>query len=117
MWSVALTTGWTFGPTIGAYLADWQSWRFAFFIVTPISLVATVACTAFLDRVREDRELAFDWTGFLTLSVVLLATQMVFNRGHRLDWLESAEIITWLAVAGLALSFYLGHTLSSPDYS
>lgn len=113
IWSVALTTGWVFGPTAGAYLADWYSWRVSFFIIAPISVVATIACAVFLDRVDEDRRLEFDWTGFVALSVVLLATQMVLNRGQRLDWLDSMEIIGWLALAALALSVYLGHTLSS----
>ena len=113
IWSVALTTGWVFGPTAGAYLADWYSWRVSFFIIAPISVVATIACAVFLDRVDEDRKLEFDWTGFVALSVVLLAVQMVLNRGQRLDWLDSAEIIGWLALAALALSVYLGHTLSS----
>jgi len=113
IWSVALTTGWVFGPTAGAYLADWYSWRVSFFIIAPISVVATIACAVFLDRVDEDRKLEFDWTGFVALSVVLLAIQMVLNRGQRLDWLDSMEIIGWLALAALALSVYLGHTLSS----
>ena len=113
IWSVALTTGWVFGPTAGAYLADWYSWRVSFFIIAPISIVATLACAVFLERVDEDRKLEFDWTGFVALSVVLLATQMVFNRGQRLDWLESPEILGWLALAALSLSIYLGHTLSS----
>ena len=113
IWSVALTTGWVFGPTAGAYLADWYSWRLSFFVIAPISLVATFACAALLDRVGENRRLGFDWTGFIALSVFLLATQMVFNRGQRLDWLDSAEILGWLALALLALSIYLGHTLTS----
>ena len=113
VWSVALTTGWTFGPTIGAYLADWSDWRASFFIITPLSIVATIACMVFLERVEEERGLEFDWLGFTTLSIVLLATQMVLNRGQRLDWLESVEIAGWLALATLALSIYLGHTFTS----
>lgn len=113
IWSVALTTGWVFGPTIGAYLADWYNWRISFFIVTPISVLASIACAGFLDRVEEDRGLEFDWTGFVTLSIALLASQMAFNRGQRLDWLESQEIVAWIAIATLSLSLYLGHTLSS----
>ena len=113
IWSVALTTGWVLGPTVGAYLSDWYNWRVSFFIITPISIVATLACIAFLDRVDKNRKLQFDWTGFVALSIVLLSTQMVFNRGQRLDWLDSPEIQGWLAVSLLALSIYLGHTLSS----
>ena len=113
IWSVALTTGWSFGPTIGAYLADWYNWRVSFFVIAPISLVATFACAMLLDRVEDRRRLEFDWTGFVTLSVVLLAVQMALNRGQRLDWLESREILGWLALAALTLSIYLGHTFTS----
>ena len=75
--------------------------------------MATFACAVFLDRVEDRRRLEFDWTGFVALSVVLLAVQMALNRGQRLDWLESREILGWLALAALALSVYLGHTLTS----
>ena len=113
IWSVALTTGWVFGPTAGAYLADWYSWRASFFVITPVSIVATLACVFLLEGEGERRRLEFDWTGFLTLSVVLLAIQMMLNRGPGLDWFDSGEILAWLAITLLALSVYLGHTLSS----
>ena len=113
VWSVALTTGWTFGPTIGAYLADWYDWRASFFVITPLSILATISCAVCLDRVEEDKGLDFDWIGFTTLSLVLLATQMALNRGQRLDWLESGEIAGWLALAAFALSIYVGHAFTS----
>ena len=54
VWSVALTTGWTFGPAIGAYIADLASWRVAFLAAlvwdttmrTSVSSCGSVATTA-----------------------------------------------------------------------
>ena len=113
MWSVALTTGWVFGPAIGAYLADWYSWELSFFILAPVSALSIVACFFALPRTDSLDRVQLDWPGFASLSVFLLAIQVALNRGHRLDWFQSPEIIGWLVLAMSALLVYVLHTLNS----
>ena len=113
IWSVALTTGWVFGPALGAYLADWHSWRLSFFMVAPISLVSIVVCWYFIPRDKPNKTLQFDWFGFGTLSVGLITLQTVINRGQREDWFESEEILVLSAVTVIALVIYIANTLTS----
>lgn len=113
IWSVALTTGWSFGPAIGAYVADLADWRMAFLTVSPISLLAIILCWYFLPRDKPDKALSFDWFGFGSLSVGLVALQIVINRGQREDWFDSQEIITLTAIAVVSLTIYTIHSLTS----
>ena len=113
VWSVALTTGWSFGPAIGAYIADLSNWRMAFLTVSPISLLAIILCWYFLPHDKSDKALSFDWFGFGSLSVGLVALQIVINRGQREDWFDSQEIITLTAIAVVNLTVYAIHSLTS----
>src|SRR5215475_10646111 len=55
-----------------------------------------------------------DWTGFMALSVAMIALQLLIDRGQRLDWFESSEIITYAAVAAGAFWVFVVHSLTSP---
>ena len=113
VWSVALTTGWTFGPAIGAYIADLANWRVAFLTVGPISFLAIILCWYFLPRTKSDEALDFDWFGFGSLSVGLVALQIVINRGQREDWFDSQEIVILTAIAVVSLTTHAIHSLTS----
>jgi len=113
IWSVALTTGWVFGPAMGAYLADWHSWRLSFFMVCPISLISIVVCWFFIPRDKPNRDLPFDWFGFGALSIGLIALQTVINRGQREDWFDSQEILILSFISFAALTIYAINTCFS----
>ena len=113
VWSGALTSGWVFGPAIGAYIADAYDWRVAFFMVGPIALLSIPVCWYFLRPDKSDQELAFDWFGFAALSVGLVAIQVVFNRGQREDWFDSQEIVTLTVISVVALVVYTLHAFTS----
>ena len=116
IWSVALTTGWVFGPAIGAYLADWHSWRLAFMMVAPISVISIFVCGSFLPKDQENESLAFDWFGFSSLSISLVTLQIVINRGQRQDWFESVEIVSLAVLSAIALGVYVVHCFTSDKW-
>ena len=113
VWSVALTTGWVFGPAIGAFIADAYDWRVAFFMVGPVALVSIPICWYFLRRDTSDKNLSFDWFGFGALSIGLVAIQVVFNRGQREDWFDSPEIVALTIIAAVGLVGYAIHAFIS----
>ena len=112
IWSVALTTGWVFAPTLGAFLVELESWRLIFFILGPLGLAAIFLCYVFLPSDKDDQSMRFDWGGFIALAVFIISVQMIFNRGHRLDWFESTEIMIWSIVSLISLYVYGVHTLT-----
>ncbi len=101
------------GPTLGGYMAETYTWRYAFYAIVPVGVLAVAGLRAFLppDGARVARPL--DWTGFLTLSVALAATQLVLSRGQRLDWLESLEIRIEILVAVVAYWIFAMHIVTA----
>ena len=105
LWGVGAVFGPVVGPVIGSIMAELYDWRAAFFILVPVG-VLTLACTWFaLSSHNRGERKNFDWVGFFALSLAIIALQLIFDRGHRLDWFDS-NIITFLTIMGL-LSFWV----------
>ena len=101
------------GPTLAGRLAEDMSWRWAFFMLVPVSLISFLGLFLALPRDQKREPIGFDWIGFLTLSIAIGCLQYVLSRGQRLDWFESQEIVAFLAVAGLAFYVFLAHSLTA----
>src|SRR6476646_8336903 len=93
IWGVGVMVGPILGPTLGGYLTEWYNWRWVFFINLPIGVLAFMGLSAFLPRAHSRNTAAFDWFGFLMLSLGVGALQMMLDRGEQLDWFGSLEIV------------------------
>jgi len=101
------------GPVAGGWIAEAYNWRWVFFMIVPFALLVYVGTLAFIhDRAAGSRD-RLDWLGFLLLSSMLAATQLMLDRGERADWFDSAEIIAWAAIAGLALYAFIVHSATA----
>ena len=118
IYGFGVVVGPVIGPTLGGLMAELYSWRWAFFALVPVGVLAVTVMRFALppnapaDAAKKPAQL--DWTGFLALSVMLGATQLVLARGQRLDWLESPEIIVEILIAALALWVFAAHCLTTP---
>jgi len=112
LWGAGSVLGSVVGPVVGGYLTEFISWRWIYYINVPLGLVALIGSIAFVPETpRSPRRL--DWMGFLTLALGVGALQMMLDRGQRLDWFESQEIVVlaWLAAIGFYL--FTTHTLTN----
>ena len=94
------------GPTLGGYLTDTYSWRYAFYINIPIGILALFMINRFVHDpayIKNAKVPAFDNIGLGTLIVWTGALQIVLDKGQEDDWF-GAIWIRW-AVAALVLSF------------
>ena len=105
MWSMGVMVGPILGPTLGGYLTDVYDWRWVFFINLPFGALAIAGLWFFMKEEKRAAAYAFDWTGFLVLSLGIGALQMMLDRGGELDWFASNEI--WLELLLSVLGFYL----------
>lgn len=113
IWTIGLTCGWVFAPAVGAYLADQQTWRLIFLIMAPVGGACIVMCLVFLPKSKKDEKLQFDWLGFFALSLALASLQIVLNRGQRLDWFDSTQILIWAVLGVVSLYFFVIHSLTT----
>ncbi len=94
------------GPTVGGWLTETYSWRWAFYINIPIGIVAILMIMRYVQDpiyIREAKPGRFDAIGFGLLAIWLGALQMVLDKGQEDDWF-GALWIRW-AVTILAVCF------------
>ncbi|WP_353071803.1 DHA2 family efflux MFS transporter permease subunit [Tunturiibacter gelidiferens] len=94
------------GPTLGGWLTDTYSWRYAFYINIPIGIMAILMISRFVHDppyISKARVPAFDRYGFAALVVWTGCLQVVLDKGQEDDWF-GATWIRW-AVFFLVTSF------------
>jgi DHA2 family multidrug resistance protein len=102
------------GPALGGHMAETMTWRWAFYALVPVGVIATIGLRLFLlpDKERVGKA-QLDWTGFIALSIAIGAVQLVLSRGQRLDWYESTEIIVETMIAVIAFWIFAVHSLTA----
>jgi DHA2 family multidrug resistance protein len=94
------------GPTLGGWLTDTYSWRYAFYINIPIGVLALFMINRFVHDppyIRNARVAPFDNLGFGALVVWTGLLQVVLDKGQEDDWF-GAVWVRW-AVVFLISSF------------
>jgi DHA2 family multidrug resistance protein len=114
VWGMGVMIGPILGPSLGGWLTDSYSWRWVFFINVPIGALAFWGIWRYIHPTSAARRVRFDTFGFITLSVAIGALQMLLDRGEQNDWFASSETWFELVLAALALSYFIGHTLTRP---
>jgi DHA2 family multidrug resistance protein len=113
VFSMGVVFGPIIGPTVGGFLAEELGWRWVFFLLVPFGLIATAAILLVIQDRRRAASMRLDWFGFLTLSIAIASFQFMLDRGQRLDWFESPEIIIEAAVAALCFYLFLAHVATA----
>ena len=115
MWGVGAVFGPVVGPILGSMATEAYNWRAAFFMIVPPG-ICTLVCIWFALRDHTHRTtVEFDWVGFLALSTAIVAAQLIFDRGQRLDWFDSQQITALAFVAVLSLWIFVAHCLTAKN--
>jgi DHA2 family multidrug resistance protein len=114
IWGFGSVVGPVVGPVLGSMIAETYSWRAVFFMIVPPGLIAMGFIWFALAGNTARTYARLDWTGFLALSVAMAGLQLMIDRGQRLDWFESPEIMADAAIAGAAFWVFSVHSLTSP---
>jgi len=94
------------GPTLGGWLTDTWSWRYAFYINIPIGILAVLMIARFVHDppyIKNAKVGAFDNIGFGLLIVWTGCLQVVLDKGQEDDWF-GAIWVRW-AVVALVIAF------------
>jgi MFS transporter, DHA2 family, multidrug resistance protein len=101
------------GPTLGGYLTEVYNWRYVFYVNLPFGILAVTGLMIFLPKAAPRQELRFDWTGFAVLGMGVGALQLLLDRGQKLDWFSSPEIIVEAVLACLGLYLFIVHMFTA----
>ena len=113
IWSLGMILGPIVGPTLGALLTEYFGWRYLFWMNIPLGVAAFVAILITLPDAQIRRQ-GLDWIGVSSLVIGVSFLQLMLDRGERLDWFQSTEIIIEATVATLALYIFVVHSLTHP---
>ncbi len=87
------------GPTLGGYLTDMYSWRWAFYINVPVGILAFIMISRYVfdpDYIRNARPGRLDGVGLGLLATWLGCLQIILDKGQEDDWF-GADWIRWAA--------------------
>jgi DHA2 family multidrug resistance protein len=94
------------GPTLGGWLTDAYSWRYAFYINIPVGILAILMISRFVHdppHMKGGSSIGFDKIGLGTLVVWTGCLQVILDKGQEDDWF-GAVWIRWAALL-LVVSF------------
>ena len=113
IFGVGIMLGPILGPTLGGWLTDSYSWRWVFFINIPVGLLTVGMVTSYVHETQINTTRTFDAMGFLFLSVAIGALQLMLDRGERVDWFASPEIIIEFGLLLCGMWMFLIHATST----
>jgi DHA2 family multidrug resistance protein len=106
------------GPTLGGWLTDTWSWRWAFYINIPVSILAVFMISLFVEDppyLRKARPGRIDAVGFGFMAIGLAALQILLDKGQQDDWF-AATWLRWMAGASaLSLLLFIFWELRAPE--
>ena len=106
------------GPTLGGWLTDTFSWRYAFYINIPVGILAFVMVTRFVHDppyIKNAKVGPFDNIGFGLLMVWTGSLQIVLDKGQEDDWF-GANWVRWTVTAlVVSLVLWVWHSWTHPN--
>ncbi|MCA8867921.1 MAG: DHA2 family efflux MFS transporter permease subunit [Rhodobacteraceae bacterium] len=76
------------GPTLGAFLTEYFSWRAVFYVNLPIAAFALVMISGELQK-DEVKHLSVDWVGLALMVGAVAALQLMLDLGETWGWFSS----------------------------
>src|SRR3981189_1134110 len=113
IWGMGVMMGPIMGPSLGAWLTETYSWHWVFFVNLPFGIFPVRGLVVFMDETRKNRELRFDWFGFLALAVGIGSLQIALDRGEQLGWMESNEIVAEFIISIVGFYYFFAHSFTT----
>jgi len=107
------------GPTLGGWLTDQYTWRWAFYINIPVGLLALLLISRFVEDppyIRHANPGRIDAIGLGLLALWLGALQVILDKGQESDWFGAVWIrwMTVVLIVALAAFLYRELTIRNP---
>jgi DHA2 family multidrug resistance protein len=117
VWGLGMMLGPVMGPLLGGWITDNYSWRWIFYVNVPVGSIAALMVATFVhDPSYIRRQIkSIDWWGLGYLSIGVACTQIMLDKGERLDWFGSHLIIGLTIFAALGTVFFIIRELTTKE--
>jgi len=105
------------GPTLGGWLTDTFSWRYAFYINIPVGILAVILISRFVHDppyIKNAKVGPFDNIGFGLLMVWTGSLQIVLDKGQEDDWFGATWVRWTVAALGISLLLWIWRSWTNP---
>jgi len=105
------------GPTLGGWLTDTWSWRYAFYINIPVGILAVIMISRFVHDppyIKNAKVGPFDNIGFGLLVVWTGCLQIVLDKGQEDDWFGAVWVRWAVSALVIALIGWIWRSWSHP---
>jgi len=105
------------GPTLGGWLTDTFSWRYAFYINIPVGILAVFMVSRFVHdppHIKNAKVGPFDNIGFGLLIVWTGCLQLVLDKGQEDDWFGAIWLRWAVAALIVALVLWIWRSWTNP---
>ena len=115
IFGLGIMTGPMLGPTLGGYITDAASWPWIFYINIPLGAVALLLALMYVPEQKfGSRAEQVDFAGLLLLTICVGCLQTMLERGGKLDWWDSREIVAYAMASASALVLFVWNELRHP---
>src|SRR6478735_751992 len=95
-----------FGPLLGAYITEYISWHWVFYVNVPIGLLSLFFIVRFYKESTSHKKQKIDWAGAATLVISVVSLMFALELGGKeYDW-SSPQILSLFAIFAVALSLF-----------
>ena len=105
------------GPTLGGWLTDNYSWRWAFYVNIPFGVLAIIMLRAFVEDppyIKGVRPKRIDGIGFGLMALALGTLQIILDKGQQDDWFSAAWIRWFAIISVVSLILFIIRELWTP---
>lgn len=98
------------GPTLGGFITDNFTWRWAFYINLPVGLISLFLTYQMVDDPPHAKKAGFregfsiDYMGLGLIALGLGCLQVVLDKGQMEDWFASGFITTFSIIAAICIA-------------
>ncbi len=101
------------GPTLGGWLTDTYSWRYAFYINIPVGILALYMINKYIkdpSYIRDAKVTRFDNLGFGALIIWVGCLQVILDKGQEVDWFGALWVRWAFAAMLIAFAVFVYHS-------
>jgi DHA2 family multidrug resistance protein len=105
------------GPTLGGWLTDSYSWRWAFYINLPVGALAVFLIFLFVEDppyIQGTKRGRFDAIGFAFLTLWLATLQITLDKGQEADWFGAVWLRWFAGVSVVSFVCFVIRELRAP---